>query len=823
MPVEQFYYDNRITRNFAIATMLWGVVGMLVGIIVALQIYLPELNLGIAYTTFGRLRPLHTNAVIFAFAGNAIFMGIYYSLQRLCKARMWSDFLSKFHFWGWQLIIVSAALTLVSGITTSKEYAELEWPIDIAIAVVWVAFAVNMFGTIIKRRERHMYVAIWFYIATVVTVAVLHIFNSLELPVSFLKSYSVYAGVQDALVQWWYGHNAVAFFLTTPFLGLMYYYLPKAANRPVFSYRLSIVHFWALIFIYIWAGPHHLLYTSLPDWAQTLGMVFSLMLISPSWGGMLNGLLTLRGAWDRVREDPILKFMVVSVTAYGMSTFEGPMLSIKSVNALSHYTDWTVAHVHVGTLGWNGFLTFGVAYWLFPRIYKTKLHSVSLANLHFWIGTLGILFWVIPMYWAGITQGLMWKQFTSDGLLQYPNFLETVLQIVPMYIIRSIGGTIYFVGVLIGVYNLYKTAKSGSLVADEAAEAPALEREEGAHGHIYWHRWIESRPMRFLVVTLIAILIGGMVEIIPFLTDKSQIPTIATVKPYTPLELEGRDLYIREGCNNCHSQMVRPFRSETERYGEYSKIGEFVYDHPFLWGSKRTGPDLQRVGKKYPDGWHFNHMRDPRSMSPGSLMPPYPWLISNTLDASNIKGKISAMRTLGVPYEEGYEDKAEADMKAQAETIVANLKASTVETSADKEIVALIAFLQRLGTDIKVGKEVETTDISSLPVPDVTALTDDASIESGKAIWQKNCVVCHGDQGQGLIGPNMTDKYWIHGNGSIGTILNVIREGVPAKGMISWKSTLTEKEMLQVGSFILAKLQGTNPPNPKAPEGNLVE
>ncbi len=822
MAVEQFYYDNRTTRNFAIATMLWGIVGMLVGIIVAIQLYLPEFNFGLAFTTYGRMRPLHTNAVIFAFAGNAMFMGIYYSLQRLCKARMWNDFLSKFHFWGWQAIIVSAAVTLLLGYTTSKEYAELEWPIDIAIAVVWVAFGINMFGTIFKRREQHMYVAIWFYIATVVTVAVLHIVNSLELPVSFLKSYPIYAGVQDALVQWWYGHNAVAFFLTTPFLGLMYYFLPKAANRPVFSYRLSIVHFWALIFIYIWAGPHHLLYTALPDWAQTLGMVFSLMLIAPSWGGMLNGLLTLRGAWDRVREDPILKFLVVAVTAYGMSTFEGPMMSIKSVNALSHYTDWTIAHVHIGTLGWNGFMAFGVAYWLIPRIYKTSLYSVSMANLHFWLGTLGILFYAIPMYWAGITQGLMWKQFTADGLLQYPNFLETVLQIVPMYIIRSLGGIIYFSGVIIGAINLYKTAKSGELEANETAEAPALEKTNEPEGHGHWHRWIERRPIRFLILTLIAILIGGAVEIIPMLLDKSNIPTIATVKPYTPLELEGRDIYLREGCYNCHSQMVRPFRSETERYGEYSKVGEFVYDHPFLWGSKRTGPDLHRVGKKYPDAWHYNHMNDPRSMSPGSLMPRYPWLIENQLDVGDIKGKINAMRTLGVPYAEDYEDQAEADLNSQAANIQTNLAEAGIQTSADREIVALIAYLQRLGTDIKVGREVESVDFSTMPVADVTALTDEASLAAGKDIWVKNCIVCHGDQGQGNIGPNMTDKYWIHGEGKIGTILNVIREGVPAKGMISWKNMLNEQQMLEVGSFILT-LQGTNPPNAKAPQGNLVE
>ncbi len=700
MAVETFYYDNRATRNFAVATLVWGMVAMLVGLIIAIQLYVPSLSFGLPYLTFGRLRPLHTNAAIFAFAGNAIFTGVYYSLQRLTKARMFSDLLSKLHFWGWQLIIVLAALSFVFGITTSKEYAELEWPIDILIAVVWVIFAINMFGTIAKRREKHMYVAIWFYIATVVTVAVLHIVNSFELPVTLLKSYSLYAGVQDALVQWWYGHNAVAFFLTTPFLGLMYYFLPKAANRPVFSYRLSVVHFWSLIFIYIWAGPHHLLYTALPDWAQTLGTVFSVMLIAPSWGGMLNGLLTLRGAWDRVREDPILKFMVVGVTAYGMSTFEGPMLSIKSINAITHYTDWTIAHVHIGTLGWNGFITFGMMYWLIPRIFQTKLHSKKAANLHFWIGTLGIVFYALPMYWAGLTQSLMWKQFTADGFLQYPNFLETVLHIIPMYVMRSIGGLLYLTSVIMGSINLFITMKSGSLLAEEKVMAPALEKTAQESGG-YWHRWIEGRALQFTIWATVAILIGGAVEMIPMYLVKSNIPTISSVKPYTPLELEGRDLYIREGCNNCHSQMIRPFRSETVRYGEYSKAGEFVYDHPFLWGSKRTGPDLHRVGGKYPDAWHYNHMKDPRLMSPGSIMPRYPWLLENTLDTGDIAAKINAMTTLGVPYPPGYADKALADLHKQADAIAANLKNQGVTVSSDKEIVALIAYLQRLGTDIK--------------------------------------------------------------------------------------------------------------------------
>ena len=708
MELEKFSYDNKIIKNFAIATLLWGVVGMLVGLIIATQLFYPALNLNTPFLTFGRIRPLHTNAVIFAFVGNAIFMGIYYSLQRLCKARMFSDLLSNIHFWGWQLIIVAAAITLPMGFTTSKEYAELEWPIDIAITLVWVAFGINMIGTIIKRRESHMYVAIWFYLATWVTVAVLHIVNSIELPVSFLKSYPVYAGVQDALVQWWYGHNAVAFFLTTPFLGMMYYYLPKAANRPIYSYRLSIFHFWTLIFIYIWAGPHHLLYSALPDWAQSLGTVFSIMLIAPSWGGMINGLLTLRGAWDKVRTDPILKFMVVAVTAYGMATFEGPMLALKNVNAIAHFTDWIIAHVHVGALAWNGFLSFGILYWLIPRLYKTNLYSKKIANVHFWLGTLGIVFYALSMWWSGITQSLMWKEFTPLGTLQYPNFLETTLQIIPMYMIRATGGLLYFTGVILGVYNIIKTAKQGNFSANEDAEAPALAKSSLNADEKFRHRWLEKKPIQFAILSLVVISIGGIVEFIPTFLVKSNIPTIASVRPYTPLELEGRDLYIREACNSCHSQLVRPFRSETERYGEYSKAGEYVYEHPFLWGSKRTGPDLWREGKKYPNSWHYYHMENPRSMSPNSIMPNYSWLIENKLDYSTLESKITVLRKLGVPYPTNYENVAKNELENQAKEIALDLQKNGIAVDGTEEIIALIAYLQRLGTDIKLNELTET-------------------------------------------------------------------------------------------------------------------
>ena len=720
MDKQQFYYDNKIVRNFLYASIVFGVVGMLVGLILAFMFLFPNMTSGISFLSFGRLRPLHTNAVIFAFVGNAMFAGVYYSMQRLLKARMFSDLLSKIHFWGWQLIIVSAAITLPLGFTTSKEYAELEWPIDIAIALIWVVFGINMIGTIIKRRERHIYVAIWFYIATFVTVAVLHIFNSLELPIAGLKSYSVYAGVQDALVQWWYGHNAVAFFLTTPFLGMMYYFVPKAANRPVYSYRLSIIHFWSLIFLYIWAGPHHLLYSALPDWAQNLGVVFSVMLIAPSWGGMINGLLTLRGVWDKVRTDSVLKFFVVAITGYGMATFEGPMLSLKNVNAIAHFTDWIIAHVHVGALAWNGFLSFGMIYWLIPRMTKTKLFSEKLANFHFWIGTLGIILYALPMYVAGFTQASMWKQFKPDaGSLQYGNFLETVTQLMPMYWMRAIGGTLFLAGILVLCYNIIMTVKQGSSVEDELAEAPALaDISNGRLKGEKWHAWLERRPVQFMLLSTVAILIGGLVQILPTILVKSNIPTIAAVKPYTPLELQGRDLYIREGCVSCHSQMIRPFRSEVERYGEYSKAGEFVYDHPFLWGSKRTGPDLAREGVKgkpfnggRDDVWHFNHLYDPQSISPGSLMPRYQWLVQNKLDNSLIQAKMNAMITLGVPYTEQDVANAQKSIDEQASKIEKTLLANSeikksFESSdvalKDREIVAVIAYLQRLGTDIQV-------------------------------------------------------------------------------------------------------------------------
>lgn len=694
---EEISYDDAIVRKFIIATLVWGGVAFLVGLLAALQMAYWPMNFNLEWLTFGRLRPLHTNAAIFAFAGNAIFAGIYHSSQRLLKARMLSDKLSNIHFWGWQLIIVAAAITIPLGYSQGKEYAELEWPIDLTITAIWVVFAVNFFGTLFKRRERHMYVALWFYIATIVTVAVLHIVNSIEVPVGFLKSYPVYAGIQDALVQWWYGHNAVAFFLTTPFLGLMYYYLPKAAERPIYSYRLSIIHFWALVFIYIWAGPHHLLYTSLPEWAQTLGMIFSVMLWAPSWGGMVNGLLTLRGAWHLLRTSPVIKFFVAAVTFYGMATFEGPLLSIKSVSSLGHYTDWIIGHVHGGALGWNGFMTFAMLYYLVPKLWNTKLYSEKLATTHFWFGLTGIILYYVSMVTAGITQGLMWRAIDSQGRLMYPDFVETVTRIAPLYWARAAGGSLFIIGFMVMVYNLIKTIQSSPGYASNTVKVPprlALQKADQAEGH----RWLEGKTAVFSVLTLIAILVGSVIEIYPTLSLHKYLPAKVTTQPYTALELAGRSVYVKEGCYVCHSQQIRPITSEVLRYGKPSTIEESMYDHPFQWGSKRTGPDLARVGKKYPDLWHFRHMIDPRSINEQSIMPNYPWLAEKKVDFLQLRKELSVMRMLGVPYTDDQVANADIQAENQAKAIAANLESQGAPKGLEnREIVALIAYLQSLG------------------------------------------------------------------------------------------------------------------------------
>ncbi len=759
METKRIVYNDKIARQFIAASMIWGIVGMSVGAIVALQLAFWQANLP-PWLTFGRLRPLHTNAVIFAFVGNMFFAGIYHSTQRLLKTRVASDRLAQIHFWGWQAIIVAAAITLPLGISQSKEYAELEWPLDLGVAAIWVIFAVNFFWTLRKRNEKHLYVAIWFYIATIVTIAVLYVVNNLAIPASAVHSYSVFGGVQDALVQWWYGHNAVAFVLTTPILGIMYYYLPKAAERPVFSYRLSIIHFWALVFLYIWAGPHHLLNTALPEWAQTLGMVFSLMLWAPSWGGMLNGLLTLRGAWDKLRKDPVLKFFAAGVTFYGMATFEGPLLSIRSVSSLAHYTDWIIAHVHAGALGWNGFMAAGMFYYLVPRLYGTKLHSRGAANAHFYMGTLGIILYVVSMWVSGVTQGLMWRAETADGGLMYPNFVETIEAIRLMYWMRLIGGSLYLIGFIVMAWNLVMTVRGQKavdgetdvVVEEEEAEVPwrqvvfgrpvvlvtvisgllalvaivnalastllvavafvvavlgtialSLSREEGGKS---WHRLLEGRALVFTVFTTIAVLVGGVAEILPTVITGASTRSESPMQPYTALELHGRDVYVSEGCYTCHSQMIRPFTWEASRYGAVSSANDSVWDHPFQWGSKRTGPDLAREGGRYPNVWHYNHMLDPRSTSPGSIMPPYTHLRTTRVAWDESRQKIGVMRMLGVPYDAAAERDAEANARAEAATIAEDLR-HEVEIDGppegvdvpleESQLVALVAYLQRLG------------------------------------------------------------------------------------------------------------------------------
>jgi len=768
-------YNDGIVRQFMLISILWAIVGMAAGVVIAMQLAWWPMNFSLPWITFGRLRPLHTNAAIFAFVGNMMFAGIYYSTQRLCKVRLASDFLSKVHFWGWQAIIVAAAVTLPFGLTRGKEYAELIWPINIAVALIWVVFAVNFFWTLAKRNEKHLYVAIWFYIATIVTVAVLYIVNHLSIPTSLLHSYPLFGGVQDAMVQWWYGHNAVAFFLTTPVLGIMYYFVPKAAERPVYSYRLSVVHFWSLVFVYIWAGPHHLLNTALPTWLQSVGMLFSLMLWAPSWGGMLNGLLTLRGAWDKVREDPVLKFFAAGVTFYGMATFEGPLLAIKSVNALSHYTDWTIGHVHSGTLGWNGFMAAGMFYYLAPRLWNTKLYSKSAANMHFWLGLVGILLYIASMWVSGVTQGLMLSATKEGGtVLAYPLFIDSVIAIWPMLVTRVVGGGFYLIGFFMLVWNVWMTVRSGKpvngtievyIVPEE--KAPRFTLAQGFFnapvayaallivftmawgfgndvvsfasliGLIFtvvaaifhlelrgetWGQWYDkllTSSLPFTALTVVAVLVGGIIELVPtIIVNKAANVEGLRQIPYTPLELAGRDIYIREGCYLCHSQMIRTLVGDELRYGPHSKLGESIYDHPFQWGSKRTGPDLARVGGTKSDLWHYEHMRNPRSTSVGSIMPNYPWLYNLNTDIDALPSKMHVQRLLGVPYQ--YEDIStiRESVTAQEKGVVDDLAKSGIKAEPQREIVALIAYLQHLGKAEKVDVPAPKPGVVTPPAPE---------------------------------------------------------------------------------------------------------
>ncbi|MGF1484705.1 MAG: cytochrome-c oxidase, cbb3-type subunit I [Opitutales bacterium] len=792
----QIEYDDRTVRWFMVASVIWSLVGLGLGLLIAAQLNFWQMNgkfiewitfgliqsEGIEFLTFGRLRPLHTNAAIFAFVGNMMFAGIYYSTQRLCKCRTASNVLSQVHFWGWQLIIVAAAITLPAGLTRGKEYAELIWPINIAVAAIWIVFAVNFFWTLARRNEPTIYVAIWFYIATVITVAMLYVVNHLSIPTGLLHSYPIFSGVKDALVQWWYGHNAVAFFLTTPILGIMYYFLPKAAERPVYSYRLSVIHFWSLVFIYIWAGPHHLLNTALPSWLQALGMTFSLMLWAPSWGGMLNGLLTLRGAWDKLRTDPVIKFFAAGVTFYGMATFEGPLLSIKAVNSLSHYSDWTIGHVHGGTLGWNGFMAAGMFYWLAPRLWNTQLFSKSLANLHFWIGMVGILLYVAAMWTSGITQGAMLNNVDeASGILANPAFIETVNAIKPAMLFRAIGGLLYFIGFLLMTYNLGRTilqGKAANGVIETARWDPYAERGLTFTQTIFnapvlyitaiilvscgwlfgtggvqlfsllltmvlvllmivhfnmsgakwgdWYQKLLANSLGFTVLTFVSVAIGGAVQIIPTVVQNEGEALAANAEAKriqilrTPLEQAGFEIYVSEGCNTCHSQNIRTLASDVMRYdpkGGASYLGESIFDRPFVWGSKRTGPDLSREGvsltMRKSNTWHYQHMVNPRALEEASIMPNYHFLNDYKVDFEKLASRLLVLRDnplLGDPFPQDWDAaKIEELARAQGLEIAESLARDAILVDPESEMVALIAYLQSLGkyAEIPVGGQVE--------------------------------------------------------------------------------------------------------------------
>ncbi len=746
--VESFSYDDGIVRAFAVATLFWGLVATLLGLAVAHLLVIPKMFGEDPVLSFGRLRPLHTNAAIFAFVGNALFAAVYYSTQRLCKSRMWSGLLSQLHFWGWQFIVIAAAVTLPFGVTQGKALAELEWPIDLWIALVWIGFfGLNFFMTLRRRRTQRLHVSLWFYIVTIVTVAVLHIVSNVVLPIDQVTSYPLFAGVHDAVIQWCYGYNAVSFLLLMPFLGLMYYFLPKAVGQPIHSYRLAILHFWSLALLFAWAGPHRIHYTAMPEWVSSLGMLTGLMLWMPSWGGLVNGLMTLRSRWDKVSSDSVLKFFLVAVVFYGITTFESALLSIKSISSLSHYSDWTIAHVHAGAMGWNGMLAFGMIYWLMPRIFQTNVWSEKAIKFHFWIATIGLLLSVVPLYIAGFQEAWMWGALDELGNLKYPDFVDSINAVKMMWWLRIVGGLIYVVGIITMTVNFVMTwlsrpsqyevpvhridpvssdASSGSSlgllgeIATRLDNAPVLDAARSMERgmQLAWHQRWERLPSRFANLMLLAIIVASVIQVVPVFLVRSNVPKIATVKPYTPLELAGREIYVAEGCYNCHSQMVRSLVAETKRYGDYSQPGEFIYDYPFQWGNRRIGPDLAREGvNRQTSLWHWNHLEDPTKLVEDSVMPSYAHLLDTAIDYEKIVERVKVMERLGVPYGQGESESDAEDVdyaqlaRDQAERVAAEVVSAggTIRRgdvmTLDSQAVALIAYLQRLGTDLTAPPE----------------------------------------------------------------------------------------------------------------------
>ena len=729
---DSFVYDDRIVRMFIAATLFWGIVATTVGVLVGLVLIAPKMFDGNEAFGFGRLRPVHTNLALFAFVGNAFFAAIYFSVQRLCKSRMASDLLSQLHFWSWQAVVAAGSITLPMGMTQGKEFAEWEWPIDLAFALSWIGFfAVNFFMTLSRRREKYLYVSLWFYSASVVVVGVIHVLNSLVMPLELGKSYSLLAGVQDAMLQWFYGHNLLAFFMIMPMLGLMYYFLPKITGRRVYSYKLAIIHFWSLALLYVWMGPHHLNYSAAPGWVTTTAMIAGLLLWAPSWLGFINGWKTLTGpATSESTPDPVAKkFMLVALLCYGWIVLESTALSLKGIDAFAQYTDWDIATIHVAGLGWCGMLAFAGIYWMIPRLYQTQWASQSAVTLHYWLSLSGLLLFVIPLYYAGVTESRMWNGLDSVGNLEHLDFIDSVAAAKSMWHTRMLGGLLYTLGLVVAGINLsltwLKRPKSvhqrvhmapkyevdGPTPDTESplAHAPMLEaaKKLDVLSRLNWHRRWESITGRFAGAGLLALGAAAIFQLLPVVLVRGSVPSISTVKPYTPLELLGRDIYVAEGCFNCHSQTVRPLVAETQRYGDFSLEDEFFYDRPFQWGSRRIGPDLAREGGKLTSSWHWYHLDNPRDKDrgePESVMPSFTHLLDEPIDFESIPPRVELAHRMGAPYEIELTESI-AMAKRQAEEVAADIVGGGGPVRRgklmvfDSQAVALIAYLQRLGTD----------------------------------------------------------------------------------------------------------------------------
>ncbi len=749
VPEESYSYDDAIVRKFLTATLLWGLVAAVSAVLVTAMLLHPRMASAAEWLSFGRLRPWATTLFLLAFAGNGIFAAIYYSTQRLCKTRMWSSLLSWLHFWTWQAIIGSAFITLPIGITQGRDYGELEWPIDLAIASVWMLFfAANFFMTLLHRRERRMYVSLWFYLAAVVAMCLVNVGTLLVFPQGPLKSDSLATGVQDALLQWWYGHNFLLFLMIVPFFGLAYYFVPKALNRPIHSYKLSIVHFWTLILVGAWVVPRHLHYTALPEWASSLGMLFGMMFALAVLAGVTNVLLTFRGEVAPLPADPANRFFLMGIIFLALSTLEEAMLSIKSVHAWVDYTEWMQAHLEVGLLGWNGMLILGMAYWLTPKLFQTGLWSTKAVSWHFWLALGGLLLCVVPGYAAGFMQSGIWRSMDDLGNLQY-DFVDSAAFVKRMWSLQLVGGLLYSVGFVVMLVNYAMTwlKRSGAYDvpvhhAESSTEevrfvseaepvsvletAPVLDFAKRLEicSRLNWHRKWEESPRRIGYLVALAVLLAFVVEVVPmFVFAGSNVPVIAAVKPYTPLELLGRQIYLTEGCCNCHTQMVRPLMAETKRYGEYSQSGEFIHDQPAQWGNRRIGPDLARESGKQTSFWHWRHLANPQQDEPNSVMPSYRYLLDRPVDFEKIDELVQTAHRLGVPYDRELNDSQEMARK-QAESIAADIvsKGGTVRRGTlmtyDAQAVALIAYLQRLGADLTAPPPAVKKEAPATPAVD---------------------------------------------------------------------------------------------------------